>query len=202
VGRQLKALRRAHLLFELDRGIDRHTQRRRAKARWALDPFASEIWRPVVEECLERIAEEDGHDGRWYQRAVSALDAFDRRNRGMRNRIGEDMAIPPDQQKKRRRKGRKQSQGAKSAPGRKMRLEGRCFTRGVEAKPSENGKQQGKAVDAGPRASRPAPNGVDPQKNGPDSAVEQTRDRPEGQAPRGFSGVQGAKSAPASEVRP
>jgi hypothetical protein len=95
VGRQLAALKKNWLLFDVDRDMDRKSRRHRPPARWALDPFAADIWRPKVEEALARVAEDDGHDGRWYMRAVTSLDAFDRRSRLLALRIGESMPFAP-----------------------------------------------------------------------------------------------------------
>lgn len=104
ISRALKILRKAHLLFELERGIEDKSKRHRPPARWALDPFAADIWRPKVEEAICRIAEDDGQDGRWVQRAMTSLDAFERRSRILAAAIADDMPFAP---KPRRRKKRK-----------------------------------------------------------------------------------------------
>ena len=141
VSRRLKRLRKAGLLWELPRGRDRKTKRRRPPARWALDPFAADVWRPEVETALERIAEQDGQDGRWFQRAVTSLDAFDRHSRGLRNRIAEDMPFEPKNRRKRKKgKGRKASgvqigTPTRNGPG------GEVFTRGVGETPASNGSR-------------------------------------------------------------
>ena len=106
IGRQLLRLKKAALLFEVKRPPDRKTQRRRPPARWAIDPFAPDDWREEVEKALHRVAEQDGHDGRWLQRALTSLDSFDRRSRLLAARIAEDMPIVP---KRRRRRGKKRS---------------------------------------------------------------------------------------------
>ena len=102
--RQLGKLRKAGLLFEVDRGVEPKTQRRRAVARWPLDPFAAEIWRPKVEEALARVAEEDGQDGRWYHNAVTSLEAFERRNKILGAKIGEDMPLDPRPRKRKKKR--------------------------------------------------------------------------------------------------
>jgi hypothetical protein len=45
--------------------------------------------------ALARIAEEDGADGRWFQRAMTKLDAFDRRSRLLACRIAEARRTSP-----------------------------------------------------------------------------------------------------------
>ena len=87
VSRQLKALRETYVLFEVKRGIEPKSRRHRPPARWALDPFAADLWRGKVEEALVRVAEEDGQDGRWLHRALTSLDAFERRSRRLMARI-------------------------------------------------------------------------------------------------------------------
>ena len=114
VGRQLARLRRAALVFEVFRPADRKTHRRRPPARWALDPFAAEVWRPDVEAALCRVAEEDGYDHRWTRSALFALDVFDRRSRHLAARIAEDMLIQP---RRRRRKGRSKAQAQNGPRG-------------------------------------------------------------------------------------
>ncbi len=105
VSRQLARLREHWFVFEVQRGVERKTRRHRPPARWALDPFKVDLWRPKVEADLARIAEEDGHDGRWYQRAVTSLEAFERRSRILGAKIGADMPqlLLRRQRKKRRR---------------------------------------------------------------------------------------------------
>lgn len=110
VSRQLLRLRKAHLLFQVDRKLDPKTHRQRAFARWALDPFAADLWRPKVEAMLATIAEEDGQDGRWHNNSVSALEAFERRSRLLAARIGEDMPFVP---KPRRRKGKRRPRSSR-----------------------------------------------------------------------------------------
>lgn len=210
VSRQLRALRRAHLLFEVDRGVHPKTQRRHAPARWALDPFAAEVWRPRIEQGLRTIAEDDGLDGRWYTRSVTSLDAFHRRSAGLRNRIAEDMDKPPAQQRPRRLK--RGSRGAKSAPGRKIRPRaqnapgGEVLYQGggseAKTKPSGNGNEP-PAAAGGQRASHPRPAEEEArEKIGPESTVGHTRDTPESQERQSVSGVQGAESAPAPASSP
>lgn len=116
VSRQLARLRKAYLLLEVDRGLDRKTHRQRAFARWALDPFAAEIWRPKVELVLATIAEEDGQDGRWHHNALQTLDGLERRSRALANRISEDMPFTPRARKRKRRKDRNQGPGSKMDP--------------------------------------------------------------------------------------
>lgn len=148
VARHLVALCKASLLLEIERGKDPKTQRPRPPARWALDPHGADIWRERIEAMLARIAEEDGQDGRWLQRAVASLEAFERRSRIMGARIAVDMPVSPVTRRKRKR--RKGSQGAvyqKEAGG-----EG--FTRGgavnaVEVKAVQIGRAKiGRADDA------------------------------------------------------
>lgn len=112
VSRHLKALREAYLLFEVDRGIEPKSQRHRPPARWALDPFAAELWRAEVEESLGRVAEDDGHDGRWLHRAVTSLDAFDRRSRLLAAKISEDMLVKPTRKRRSSKKKRKKKRAA------------------------------------------------------------------------------------------
>jgi hypothetical protein len=117
VARQMDALRRAALVFELDRGRDRRTRRPRPPARWALDPYATELWRPAVEAMLSTIAEEDGHDRRWIHNAVTALEAFERRCAAMGSRIADDMPLSPWPQRKRKRKHKRDRTNAKGRSG-------------------------------------------------------------------------------------
>jgi hypothetical protein len=91
VDRKLQALGKVGLLLEVDRGRVPRTKRQRPKARWCLDPFKVEKWRPKVEERLQRMREEDGRDGRWLHNALTALEAFERRSKALRRRIEEDM---------------------------------------------------------------------------------------------------------------
>lgn len=91
VDRRLQALGKVGLLLEVDRGRVPRTKRQRPKARWCLDPFKVEKWRPKVEERLGRMREEDGRDGRWLHNALTALEAFERRSKALRRRIEEDM---------------------------------------------------------------------------------------------------------------
>lgn len=114
ISRHLRALEDAHLVFKVDRGMDQK-QRRRPPARWALDPFTAERWRPKVEEVLAAIAEEDGHDGRWLHRAVTSLDAFERRNRQLGAELAEDMLVKP--KRKRRKKKKKKRATRKNVAG-------------------------------------------------------------------------------------
>jgi hypothetical protein len=43
------------------------------------------------------VSEEDGHDGRWLCRAVTALEAFARQSRFIMAAIHDDMPSPPTQ---------------------------------------------------------------------------------------------------------
>jgi hypothetical protein len=94
------------LLFEVKRGVEPKTKRHRPPARWALDPFTDDLWREKAEVALVRVAEEDGHDGRWLRRAVTALEAFARRSRFLMAAIRDDMPIPPSKPRRRRKKKR------------------------------------------------------------------------------------------------
>lgn len=74
--RRLNKLRTAWLVFELPRGTDASTQIRRPPARWALDPFAQDHWRPMVEHQLRQLAEDDGQSAGWLSRALKAFEHF------------------------------------------------------------------------------------------------------------------------------
>ncbi len=69
--------------------------------------MATRIWREEVEKALHRVAEEDGHDGRWLHRALTSLDSFDRRSRLLGARLAEDMPIVPKRRKRRGKKTRR-----------------------------------------------------------------------------------------------
>ena len=137
MSRQLGQLRKVGLLFEVKRGVEPKTKRHRPPARWALDPFTDDLWREKAEVALVRVAEEDGHDGRWLRRAVTALEAFARRSRFLMAAIRDDMPIPPSKPRRRRKKKRN------SAPNRSRATvqnepRGDGFTRG-EAEGEANG---------------------------------------------------------------
>lgn len=152
VTRLLAKLRKAGLLFEVDRGMDPKNHRRRAIARWALDPHAADLWRERVESALATVAEEDGQDGRWYRNAVTSLDAFERRCRLTGARIAADMPIAPKQRKRRKSKRKRtpKEPGSKTDPGVQDGPRGEGFYQGGGAKGSC-------AVHGGHgRASRPA----------------------------------------------
>ena len=104
VTRQLRKLTKEALLFEVQRGVEPKAARHRPPARWALDPFAADLWREKVEDALARVAENDGQDHAWYAQAIRRLDDFERRSRLLGAKIGEDMPFPP---KPRKRKGRR-----------------------------------------------------------------------------------------------
>ena len=106
VSRQLGQLRKVGLLFEVKRGVEPKTKRHRPPARWALDPFTEPFWSEKVEAALVRVAEEDGHDGRWLRRATTSLEAFARRSRFLMAAIRDDMPFPPRKPRKRREKKR------------------------------------------------------------------------------------------------
>ena len=162
IGRHLEALRSAHLLFDLDRGREPKTRRNRAVARWALDPFAADIWRPKVEESLARIAEDDGQDRRWYNNAVTSLDAFERRSRRLSHLIADDMPFRPKPRK--RKKSKKKRAGVENSTAvRKLSPRGGIYQGGEGGKPSSgsggpsvNGKSEreraGRRPTATPRA--------------------------------------------------
>ena len=168
VTRQLKALRSASLVFEVARPPDRKTQRHRPPARWALDPIEAERWRPKVEESLARVAEQDGHDGRWFSRAVTALDAFDRRSRRLAARIAEDMPVEPSRKRRRRKNSKKKRAARQIGPSRRNGPRGDVSTTGeVEGggsgEPHPRGGKKGKSRGAPPMKTNtsggPSPNG-------------------------------------------
>lgn len=107
--RSLTRLADAHLLWTVERAIDNRSRRHRPPARYALDPFAAKVWREEVEADLARIAEEDGYDGRWLHNAVTSLDAFDRRSRGLRNALAEDMPVVPKDRRSRKKPKKKRA---------------------------------------------------------------------------------------------
>ena len=201
VSRRLKALRKASLLFEVERGMDRATRQHRPPARWALDPFTSDKWRPKVEQSLERVRQEDPQDGRWLHRAVTSLDAFERRSRALRSRIEADMPdrlVERQRKKEARRRKKARRKAAESrprlnmSPGINLSHEGMGFTREGAAKPTQNGKQEKKSPAAeGPRASHPPPEAERAKNTADDSTVGPTREAPEGHAPQGVSGSRG-----------
>lgn len=146
VSRQLASLRKAHLVFRVERGVDRRTKQHLPPARWALDPFAVDLWRPEVEVVLAKIAEEDGHDGRWYTRAVTSLDAFERRSRLLALKIAEDMPVKPKQNRRRKKtkKGKKKRAATQIEPSTQNEPQGEVFTTGrvVEEEGVEHGPER------------------------------------------------------------
>ena len=161
VSRRLKELRKAHLLFEVECGRNRTTRQHRPPARWALDPFTADKWRPKVEKSLERIRQEDGQDGRWLHRALTSLDAFERRCRALRSRIEADQPdrlVQRQRQKEASRRKRARRKEAESrprrilSPGSNLSHQGMGFTR-------EGGKEEGggkEGPEAGRNGTRPA----------------------------------------------
>ena len=73
VHRNLLRLEKASLLFSVRRGRKDASNELRPAARWALDPFNIEEWRPRVEEMLGPIAEGCGLGTRWYRNAITSL---------------------------------------------------------------------------------------------------------------------------------
>lgn len=196
VSRKLEALRKAGLLFEVKRGMDPATMRHRARARWALDPFTIEKWRPKVEASLQRVQLDDGQNGRWLHRAVTALDAFERGQRILRGKIEEDM--PPDlvqrqrqkeasRRKRAREKAMESEPRPKFGPGPKTVREGMGFTRGDggNAEGRDGPEKRNGRPDGARRDSTPHQQGS--EKMGPKSAVAQTRDPTESLAAQGAS---------------
>lgn len=192
VGRQLKALRKSHLLFEVERGIEKKSKRHRPPARFALDPFASQLWREKVEAALARVAEQDGQSARWLHNAVQSLDAFERRSSWIGVQIADDMPIDPrPRQRKKRKKSKKKGAGVKNEPWAQNEPRGEGFTRegGNGAQPSregdpshrENGKRETGAGGLRPNNVRRV------------RAVGQTHDSPNGKAPQGLPAVRGQK---------
>lgn len=106
VTRQLAALKKAALMFEVDQGVDRVTRRHRPRARWALDPLRADHWREKLETRLAELAETTGQDARWFRRAVTSLEAFERRARILANRIEADMPVRTPRKRKKRKKPR------------------------------------------------------------------------------------------------
>lgn len=108
VSRKLDALRKAALLFEVQRGLEPKSQRNRPPARWALDPMTIERWAPKVEEKLVQIAEEDGQGSGWLRWAQCELAKFRNRSERLAALIREDLPIrktPRKRNKSKRRKG-------------------------------------------------------------------------------------------------
>lgn len=95
VSKRLDRLKRGGLLFEVARGQDQKSRIHRPPARWALDPFTVDRWRPELEKVLAAIAEEDGQSRMWLNFAVRRLDQFERHSRALRNRIAETMPTRP-----------------------------------------------------------------------------------------------------------
>ena len=129
VSRQLGQLRKVGLLFEVKRGVEPKTKRHRPPARWALDPFTDDRWSEKVEAALVRVAEEDGHDGRWLRRATTSLEAFARRSRFLMAEIRDDMPFPPRKPRKRRKKKRSTTPDRSRATA-QNEPRGDVFTRG------------------------------------------------------------------------
>jgi biotin operon repressor len=75
VTRQLKRLKAASLVFEVDRGFRRGTKAKQVPARWALDPHRVDVWPEKIVDRLEELRRRDGRDGRWLANAKSALTA-------------------------------------------------------------------------------------------------------------------------------
>ena len=136
VSRQLGQLRKVGLLFEVKRGVEPKTKRHRPPARWALDPFTDQLWSEKVEAALVRVAEEDGHDGRWLRRATTSLEAFARRSRFLMAAIRDDMPFPPTKPRRRRKKKRSRAT-VQNEP------RGDGFTRGGRKRSERNKVYQG-----------------------------------------------------------
>lgn len=132
ITRRLRMLKNVDLLFEVKRGRERRTRQHRPPARWALDPFKADLWTEKVVESLQRIAEEDGHDGRWFERAKTSLEAFERRSRILGAKIGADMPFVPRPRKRkaRKRSGARIVAGVKIEPWAQNEPRGEVFTRG------------------------------------------------------------------------
>lgn len=120
VTKYLTALGKAGLVLEIDRGVDSRLQQHRPPARWALDPFAADVWRDKVEARLARIAEEDGHDARWLGYAIQKLNFFAMRSHKLMTAIAEDMPFVPRTRRRKKSSGkskkRSKSENRRSAP--------------------------------------------------------------------------------------
>jgi hypothetical protein len=201
ISRRLSTLREFNLMFDVDRPADRKTRKRRPPARWGLDPFACDVWRPEVEKALARVAEEDGHDGRWYARAVAKLEAFERRSRRLANLLADDMPVVPKPRRRRKSKrekgqnapvtprkpySRNGSQGSAviSEPASQFEPGGEVFTR--------VGKKAGKKR-VEPDGDGAAEGSVGRNTLASKSGVEHTRDMANPLELQGLSGVQGPK---------
>lgn len=199
----LEALVKANLVLEIDRGKDPKTRRNRAVARWALDPFAADIWRPreedarqPIEEALARIAEDDGQDGRWYHNAVQQLDAFERRSRRLRHEIAADMPFEPKQ--RRRKKSKKKRAGSKNrTPVQKPAPRGGIY-QGRGGEPQANGH-----ADPSERTNGKRGRASEPERDTHVARAEgfgPTHRNGNGKAPQRLPDGRGQKPDPASEV--
>ncbi len=106
ISRQLSALAKVGLLFEVLRGREPKTLRNRPPARWALDPLEIERWTPKVEAAIARVAEEDGQGTGWVKWALVELAKFRKRSERLAALISRDM---PASKPRKRRYGRKRS---------------------------------------------------------------------------------------------
>ena len=123
VGRELGKLKAAALVFEVERGMDTG-KARRVPARWAVDPWASKVWRERIDQALEAIAEEDGHPTRWVAKHAKRLDWFQMRTAKLANAIAEDMLVKPRQRShKPKRQKRRKPKPAPDSLSAKMGLE-------------------------------------------------------------------------------
>lgn len=89
--RKLAALRNSGFVFELARGRNPETQSHRPPARWALDPFAMNHWRPRVEQEIRKLARLDRQSSAWESHARTALDQFCRVSTRLRVDLSADM---------------------------------------------------------------------------------------------------------------
>lgn len=104
ITRQLSALRDVALLFEVDRGVEPKTRRRRPPARWACDPMTADRWHPKIVEAISSIAEEDGHSTYWTRRSLDEFELFSAGSGALRVAIAEDMPFVPRPPRKNSRK--------------------------------------------------------------------------------------------------
>jgi hypothetical protein len=199
VSRRLGELRKAALLFEVDCGKDRATREHRPPARWALDPFAADRWRPKVEASLKRIHQQDRQNGRWLHRAMTSLDSFERRSRALRTRIEADMPdrlVHAQRQKeasRRKKRARKEAESRPRlilSPGSNLIHQGRGGTR-----EGDEGERRKGGPATGRNGKRPSlAEGENVEKIGrPQSDGSDTRDTPEAPALQGVSGSRGQK---------
>ena len=124
ISRRLTALSKAALLLEINRGLEPKSRCHRPPARWALDPFKPDKWRPKVEAALAKVAEDDGQSSYWLDHARRTLERFEVRSHALRNRIGEDMLpnLRPKRHKRRKSRGKNASQGPVSLLYRRAEL--------------------------------------------------------------------------------